>query len=144
MYREHEEEKSTWFAAVALTIQKPADQADGEAEDRTRNRDRNGLPRSGHSRIGIDPHLVLRGIEPEHIRDTRVRRFMRSHIQCESSHEEQRWTDRDAALPGLSYAYRTGNYSCVTWAGSRHLLQLIPHVRRHITYLGQDALQLFT
>jgi len=46
-------------------------------------------------------------------------------------------------LPGLSYAYRTGNYFCVTWAGSRHLLQLIPYVRRHITYLGQDALQLF-
>ena len=32
----------------------------------------------------------------------------------------------------------------MTWAGSRHLLQLIPHVRRHITDLGQDALQLFT
>jgi hypothetical protein len=47
-------------------------------------------------------------------------------------------------LPELSYAYRTGNYVCVTWEGSRHLLQLIPHVRRHITYLGQDALQLFT
>jgi hypothetical protein len=46
----------------------------------------------------------------------------------------------------LCRSYRTcivrGTIFDVTWAGSRHLLQLIPHVRRHITYLGQDALQL--
>src|SRR3984885_8916642 len=49
----------------------------------------------------------------------------------------------------LCGSYRTPvsyeeHYFGVTWAGSRHLLQLIPHVRRHITDLGQDALQLFT
>ena len=43
---------------------------------------------------------------------------------------------QSSALRELSYPYRTGNYFSATWAASRHFLQLIPHVRRHITHLG--------
>src|ERR1700721_77177 len=64
---EHQEQKPAWFTAVAPTIQNPARQTDGEAEDRTRNRNRNELSRHSRGGGGVDPHLVKRGTEPEHI-----------------------------------------------------------------------------
>src|SRR5580658_9138855 len=86
----------------------------------TRNRNCNGLPRSGYSRIGIDPHLVKRGTEPEHIGGS-VRRFVRGEIQCESSYEEQCRMDRDAHELGGSRASLMASLSArrcgfhVTW-----------------------------
>jgi hypothetical protein len=83
---------------------KPAGQTNSEAKDRTRNRNRNDFSRRSRGHVGIDPHLVKRGTEPEYIAGDCVCGFMRSDIQREGSHKEQCRTDRDTYEVGRSRA----------------------------------------